>query len=299
MASGPQTPIEAIERAFNARRRTPPDLPGAFDTAFAPLAPTLPPDPAAAMARAGRGIAAAMDHAAAATREPPYHNRHHAAEATLAMSCLCRAALAAGLITPLEAAIGVVAMVGHDMDHDGSTIGGGVLEARSWRGVRPIAAAELDPAALERLGDIILATDPAQVAQNAACLRGEQPSGAIPRGQIVLRVLANEADICASLLPRLGPSLSLLLAEEWRPSGSAALLQETTAAGRADFLRSYPPLSAPATVIGLEAARVRCLQAYVAVAAAAGGEPTIEAGCALLDAMPTDAAAAAYAAALG
>ncbi len=291
--------LEVLEAGLLAKRLSAAEVTAAFESAFALAAA----DPCAAglwaLHAAGAMIAAAVEAGPRGSAEPAYHNRHHAAEATLAMGWLCRAARDLELISDVQAALGVVAMVGHDMDHDGSTAGGGVLEARSWAAVRPLAAeAGLGGATLAALGDIILATDPALVAINAARVRGEAPAGPLGAGQDVLRVLANEADVFASMLPRLGPCLSRLLAEEWRPSGNPALLRVGTAAGRCAFLRAYPAMSGPAVSLGLEASRTRCLDAYAAVARGAGQGDTAEAGCSVLDAMGAEAARDAYAAAL-
>lgn len=290
--------IEGLEAGFIARRCAPPDLPSAFVAAFAWLAASHP-----ALARAGRETAAAMDAAAAATPEPAYHNRHHAAEATLAMGLLCRHAVAQGCIPARHAAIGIAAMAGHDMGHDGSQTRGGVLERRSRDAAAALAAAAgVLPADLVLLGDVILGTDPDQVAGNAARHAGRLPPGPLGPAQDALRVLANEADVCASLLPALGPRLGLLLAQEWGASTPAGLLART-AIGRLAFLRGYPcpnqpTMSGPARALGLDAARHRSIAAYAAAGPPSGAAATPEAGADALDRMPRDAAAAAYAAAL-
>jgi hypothetical protein len=289
--------FEEREAWLLARRRVGADVCGAFQSSFSLVAGGRCDAEWGALHRAGLTIASVV--AAVHGAEPAYHNRHHAAEATLAMGWLCRAALALGLLSARQAALGVVAMVGHDLDHDGSTVGGGLLEARSWAAVRPHAsAAGLDEAALASLGDVILSTDPALVAVNAARARGAAPGGPLGAGQDMLRMLANEADVYASMLPRLGPCLSRLLAEEWRPSGNPVLLRVGTAAGRCAFLRGYPAMSAPAEQVGMAAARACCLDVYAAVARDFGQEGTAEAGCALLDGLQPAEAEAAYAAAL-
>lgn len=292
--------IEGMEAGLIARRRVPPDLPGAFATAFAWLAASQP-----ALARAGQATAAAMDAAAADPATPPepaYHNRHHAAEATLAMGLLCRHAVKQGCVGVRQAAIGIAAMVGHDMGHDGSQTRGGVLERRSRDAATALAAAAgVLPADLTALGDVILGTDPDRVAGNAARHAGRLPPGQFGPAQDALCVLANEADVCASLLPTLGPCLGLLLAQEWGADTSAGLLART-ATGRLAFLRGYPcpafpAMSGPARALGLDAARRRGIAAYAAVPPASA-EATPEAGAAALDRMLPGDATAAYAAAL-
>lgn len=302
------TTIDTIEADFLARRRRPPELAGAFGAAWARIEAGRDDGGAegeqgcrGALARTGQLVAHAIDAAAAAAgREPAYHNRHHMAEATLAMGLLCQAALQQGLITGIEAAVGLVGMVGHDMGHDGSTVGGGVLERRSSDAVAPIAvAAGLDGHVLDALADVILATDVTLAVENAERLAGGRPPGRLGRGQDVLRVLANEADIFGSMLPRLGPMLSRALAEEWRPSGDPALARVGTAAGRLEFLRACPPLSGPAVALGLCVARARCFEAWAAAGERLGAGATPEAGCAALDRLAPMEAAAVYGAALG
>jgi hypothetical protein len=90
------------------------------------------PPPGAVMT--GRLIAQAVAaHAAsfAPGCEPSYHDQAHQAEATRAMGWLCATAHRQGLLTPEAAAAGVLAMAGHDLQHDGSHATPGRLEARS------------------------------------------------------------------------------------------------------------------------------------------------------------------------
>jgi len=259
-----------MEAAFAARRGHAPDLPGAFAEAFASHAAQHP-----ALARAGAAIATAMDHLAHDSAGPgdlPYHNRHHAAEATLAMGWLCRVGQDHGLISGADAALGIVAMVGHDMHHDGTVGGDGRLERRARDAVLAIAgAAGVATLVLDRLGDVILGTALASVPRNGARLQGLLPPGPHGPGHDALRALANEADVCASLLPRLGPSLGhLLAAERGLPdpgpaSGPDSGPDSGPGSGIADsrltFLRSVPKLSGPAEAIGLGEARAQSLAA--------------------------------------
>ena len=181
-------------------------------------------------------------------------------------------------------------MLGHDMLHDGSAGRDGALEARSSAAATALASsAGVDGPALAIVADVILATYPALVGDNAARTAGRLPPGPLGRSHDLLRTLANEADVCASLLPRLGPSLGEALACEWRPLNDPGLLAAGTHAGRLLFLRSFPALSRPAARLGLEDARAACLAAYAAAGAATGGDATAEAGCAALDRASPDA----------
>ncbi len=287
-----------IERELLARRQSPPDLAGAFDFAFA-TAVGQPGTPALdALHAAGLAVAAAMDAAAGAGGDLPYHGRHHAVDASLAMGLLCRAAVRRQIISPCDAACGIVAMAGHDIHHDGSAPGGGLLERQSHLAVAAIAAAcGVAGADLATIGAVILATDPDCTADNAARFEGALAPGPLGVQRDVLNKLANEADICGSLLPRLGPLLGLALAEEWRILQDPALAEAATAAGRLAFLLAVPSLSEPAVRLGLDAGRAACLAAYAAVGAERG-TATAAAGCALLDMLPPDEAARCYEAAL-
>ena len=80
--------FETVECGFIDRRRAAPNLHSAIAVAFDGF-PTAAAEPAApSLIRAGRSIASTMDAAAARRGEPAYHDRHHAAEATLSMALL-------------------------------------------------------------------------------------------------------------------------------------------------------------------------------------------------------------------
>ncbi len=287
--------FEAIEAAFLAARCVPPNLPDAFERAFASLGLTG----WGSFERAGLAVAQAIEAMPRLTPEPLYHDRYHTAEVTQSMAWLCRVGMAQGVVTPTDAVRGVVAVIGHDMHHDGSLTRGGVLEERARAGVEPIArAAGVAEDDLAAIADIIRATDPGLIAGNAARLTGSGAPGPFGRGHDVLRVLANEADLCGSLMPVLGPRLGALLAAEWAASGDATLLHVGSAAGRLSFLQAQVSFSGPATAIGLPASRACCLAAYCAAGLALAGDATPEAGAAALDRLDPAAAAAAYAEAL-
>ena len=274
---------QTLERELIVRRRSPPDLSGAFLAAAPGLA-----DP---LRKAGLAIAATMDELATMAGDLPYHGRHHAVDATLAMAALCSEAVRLGMIDRQHAACGVIAMVGHDMLHDGALPGGGVLERRSQAAVALILGRSgigvADAAMIEA---VILATDPDRVVANAARLGAES----LPLPQDVLNKLANEADVFGSLLPRLGPMLVRALAEEWRPLGDPALLAVAKPTARLAFLRGVPRFSRPAIAVGLTEALGRGLSAYAEIGGQWGAAATPEAGCAVLDMQADSKADAIY-----
>ena len=249
-------PWQVIEARFLARRARRPDPAGALAGAAARVGLSQP------LLRAGRAIAAALDDWSRAHGELPYHNRHHAAEAALAMAELCAKAMALGLLSPDEAGAGVAAMLGHDLGHDGRLPGGGVLEACAGTALAALAAAEgVDDAQADLMAAVVRATDPALAPGNAARAAGLAPPGPGGRSHDLLFALANEADICASLLPRLGPRLGRALEREWRRHAEQGVPGAGSQAGRLAFLRAVPPFSRPATVLGLDAAHAASLSA--------------------------------------
>ncbi len=287
--------FEAIEAMFLAARCVPPNLPEAFERAFTSLGLSG----WASFERAGLAVAQAIEAMPRSAPEPLYHDRYHTAEVTQSMAWLCRIGMAQGVLTPNDAARGVVAVIGHDMHHDGSLTRGGVLEERARAGVEPIArAAGVGEDNVAAIADIILGTDPGLIAGNAARLAATGAPGPFGRGHDVLRVLANEADLCGSLMPVLGPRLGTLLAAEWAASGDATLLHVGSAVGRLNFLQAQTHFSGPAIAIGLPTSRARCLAAYCACGLALAGDATPDAGAAALDRLDPGAAAAAYADAL-
>ena len=254
--------LAAIEQGFATRRSRPPDIPGAVEDVLGDA--SLAETPAAGAARA---LAAAVQAEGAFRPELPYHNRHHVAEAVMAMGLLCALARLGGLLDAPMSTLGVVAMVGHDRGHDGSPPGDGRLERLAAELTRPVlAAAGLGAPESLVVTDVILATDP----------RGH--------GFDLLCQLANEADVFASLLPSRGWRMGAALAAEWRMGGHARAEAVASFSGRLGFLRLYRRFSPPAESLGLS--RLVGQQ----VAAFAWGAASPEEGAAALDRMPRPAA---------
>ncbi len=281
MADDPTPPPLAALRTAEARllhrRAGPPDLAGAVAEALAAAwGGPPPPDLAAAGAR----IAAAVERHGAGFphgTEPPYHDRHHQAEATLAAGWLTRAAREAGALAPRAAVLSVLALAGHDLLHDGSCGGApGALEARSADAAAALAP-EVTTADRAEIRRLILATDPTRAAPDDLCGR-----------------LVREADLFASLTPHHGLRLSEALAREWREADPAAAARVGRFAGRLDLLRRMPPCTAAGEALGLEAGRALQLAAL----AAAGEAADPAEGAARLDTLPRAAALARYRGAL-
>jgi len=239
-----------------------------------------PPGVAEAAALIARAVEA---HAASFPPggEPDYHDHHHQAEATLVMGWLCAEALRLGQIDPGHAVAGILAMAGHDLQHDGSIPPPGTLEARSAALTAALAAqAGLDQTVQDQIRQVILATDPSRAAAG------------LDEDSMLCR-LAREADVFASLTPELGWRLSQAFGREVRAAGGNAAPPPGSFAGRLQWLRAQRPMTEAARNLGLEAGVAAQL---AAMAGLGDGDP--EAGARRLDAMPPGEALAHYRTAL-
>jgi hypothetical protein len=225
-----------------------------------------------AVERHGRGFAPGA--------EPAYHDRHHQAEAVLAMAALVRAARGASLLDPREAPLLLLAIAGHDLFHDGSVAGpAGRLEAASAAATAGLAAsAGVDPAGIDEVRRLIAATEPS--------FR--------PAADDLPARLVREADVMGSLMPQLGWQLSRALAAERAAAGADDRPTVDSFEGRLRWLRGVAAESLPAVSLG--AARNRRDQ--IAAFALAAAAPTADEGARLLDRRTPDAAHADYRAAL-
>lgn len=254
-------------------RVQPPDLLGAFAEAFdcaTSGVATLPE--LTSLRRAGEAAVASAEAHAAGRNEPPYHDRHHFVEVTLAMGWLLANARGLGLIEPLDTALGVVAMAAHDLGHDGSLATDGTLEARSAAQATALAHdAGVCPTIAARIAYVIEGTDPSALATNTARSRGLAETGAQGRTGDWLRSLAHEADVLASLLPVLGPLLAERLAAERRLAGAQDADFVSSFAGRVCFLRLHDWFTPAAVALGLEAITTTQLATLAFAARQLGG----------------------------
>ena len=277
----PREVLRAAELDLTTRRGAPPDVLRACAEALATA--RGPQDGHAAAQAAAMAIAEAVQRHGAAFApgsEPPYHDRHHQAEAIIATGWLAGFARVRGLLDARTALLAVAAMAGHDLLHDGSAGGPrGGLEARSADAAAAIArAAGLDDEGIAAIRRIIRATTwPWQddEAPDLACR------------------LAREADLFGSTLPCLGPMLARRLAVELAMAGQPDAEAVASHAARLNLLRQMRPHSPPAHAFGLDRTRMQQIAAYGAVARCLGAEPALpEAGAAALDAMDEADAAA-------
>ena len=295
MTAAQEETLAAIAERFAALRAAPPDLPSAVAAAFATVAGPEPSPELRAVQAAGEKLAHAIDASAAGQPELPYHNRYHFAETVLAMGWLCRVARERGHFPASLAGLGIIAMTGHDWGHDGSSNGHGRLEHAAAEAVLRVVA-PLPYAGCDVVRAVIVGTDVARVAENAARAAGKLPAGKLGRDVDLLCKLANEADVFTSFLPEMAWQQSDALAQEWR--GTDAGAKVTSYSGRLAFLRTYDCFSTPARSLGLAALRDRQVDAFAAVARQSRAGATPEDGAAALDRMPPAKARTLYASAL-
>lgn len=275
------TALGSAERYLIARRRGPPRVAEAVSRALEQA--TGAPPSGSPMARAARAIAEAVERHGAGFppgEEPAYHDRHHQAEAVLAMGWLAGAARRLGLLDAAAAELAVAAMAAHDLLHDGQAHAErGLLERRSAEAAAAIAEREGAPAgAIAGLRRIILAT-------TWPWAESEAPD--------LLCRLAREADLFGSSLPLLGMRLGRLLARELAAANQPDAEMVAGHSARLALLRLLPPATPAGRALGLDAVRAAQVAAYGSAAARLGLEPpTPEAGAAALDTLdPGDAEA--------
>ena len=316
-SSGGQT-ARAIELDLAGRRRGEPQLARAYEAALAVACGRgVHGGAERRLWRAGLAVAGVVERLArdqaAAGGELHYHNRHHFVDATLAMGWLCGASRGMGELNVRDAATGVTAMVGHDLGHDGDSALDGRLEAFAAAAVDGIAT-RVGVVAEDRvrLVEVIRATRQDLWAENAAQAlrpgkagwgkagrekagRGKAGWGKAGRGGAglaMLRLLANEADAFASLMPGLGAVLGRALTAERAARGDPSAAVVGSHAGRLGFLLGFQKFSPAARRLGLAAARDRQVAAYTRIGRAQGAGRA--AGALALDRLPEAEAAARY-----
>jgi hypothetical protein len=277
--ASPARALAVAEAFLVARRQGDPALDATTREALAQAA-----GPDAEMTPEGRtalALAAVIERHGASFppgHEPAYHDRHHQAEAILAMGWLAGTARRLGLLDARGAARAVAAMAGHDLLHDGSVGGArGALERRSAAATDEVAAScGIDAEGRAEIGRIILATT--------------WPWEEAEATDFTCR-LAREADLFASTLPALGMPLARRLARELAAAGQPDAAAVASHTARIGLLRMLPPPTGAAHALGLDTARDSQIAAYAAVARQLG-QGTEDAAAAALDAMDDADAAA-------
>ena len=234
-------------RKFEARRiaarASPPDLQQALLDAYARLHLIQSPHFEATNARI-------IDQLSAEERISAldYHNCHHAQDVIDAATLLLTAGSGSS-VSPQEMEALLTAALGHDLHHDGRAfLPDPELECRSARSVTAIGRdCGVPENALVLIEALILGTYPAL--QKVLRTEGEPsvPTDTARR----LKLILGEADVLASLTPRLGRELSISLAKEWASAGMHVSHSPSSAQGRQRFLVSYQKLSAEAEALGV------------------------------------------------
>lgn len=153
--------------------------------------------------------------------ELPYHNRAHIVDAVTALSCLMHASPKLSIESQWVA---LIAMVGHDLGHQGKTNKELKVKQEEITADRVVRCclAGLPAEQSSQIRRFIELTDPAVVRLNHFAYR-KKPSDV----NLFLQVLINEADIAASMVPQHAVNLTrALLKERGNPSPSAQEVAE-------------------------------------------------------------------------
>lgn len=190
-------------------------------------------------------------------QEPAYHSRLHIADTIVGLTALLLAQRSFDNLDEQKQLhlemTAMVAMLGHDLLHDGSVNQfPEELERQSIRFLRPFlnqhAVAKRD---IKTIDQLILMTDPMSVLDHHQHVK---QSFFDVRNVACLGLLLQEADILASCVTGVAKFRTMLLAKEWRlqyPTRSSHLL---TPEGRLNFLTSFAQFSSPASqLIGIPA----------------------------------------------
>jgi hypothetical protein len=189
-----------------------------------------------------------------------YHNRQHVHDVLRAISLFFE--VPGTIITPQDWFVLVLAMVAHDLGHQGlPNQFARQLEKQSWA----LTAEVLSSFALSRgqrhmARTVILCTDPQFYPQLVSRDQSSRLMQAIG--------LAVDADLFASLLPSYGFERGSRLGDEQMAAGIAAASGFKNLAGRAMFLKSVPLLSKAVQDLGMG----RLVAAQLAVIEGLGDE---------------------------
>ena len=191
--------------------------------------------------------------------EPAYHNRLHMADTLVSLTLLLKVqrqlASATSPTTRRHEWLALLAMLAHDLLHDGSVNQYPTqLESRSAKALKPLmqqhGMSRQDQRVVEHL---ILKTDPQCVRQTHAEVAGRP---FVLEDMDCLAVLVQEADIVASTLAVTGTDLTRSLAQEWESDQPAMAKTLLTVEGRLRFLEYGALFSSPASLwMGIQQAR--------------------------------------------
>lgn len=232
-----------FEARCTSARQSPPDLSNVMARIYATLAMT----PSAAFVATNERVIALMT-IEAATTEPQYHNRYHVQDVVEAAALLLSTA-ADDMIPPHDRHALLTAALAHDLLHDGQAfLSEPELEWRSARNLVSIGrACGLPEGTLRLMETLIVSTfPPLQMS-----LRANMQATDVVEPASLLKLLLGEADVLASLTPRLGVRLSECLEEEWTAAGIHFSPSPSSLDGRRQFLSAYRQLSAAAIELGV------------------------------------------------
>lgn len=214
--------------------------------------------------RAARHIEEDGRQRASLGKEPAYHNRLHMADA---LACMTHLLLAQrmqnppAVAAPHQEALALVVMLGHDFMHPGGNNAFPMqLERMAVEALTPIMhACDLHESDRQAITHCILMTDPSSVKPAHLAVAGRAFS---LEDLDWMSVLAQEADILASTLPKTQQALTESLSSEWQhtnPEAAAKLLLPTS---RLMFLEHAALFSSPAAqYLGLNEIKSRQINA--------------------------------------
>lgn len=191
-----------------------------------------------------------------------YHNRDHTAEAVFSAEALLAAEPLSASQKQRHSLRLLVAMMAHDLGHTGA-FGSpkGSLETASaeafervWDEFAPHPPTLQSNSERGAIRSLVLGTEFTEGPRRNAEAQAQDPSSIVSR----LHVLANDADILASVLPQTGPERGRLLAQEWTEAGPHAAGPAAvvgTWAGRLGFLKAIRLNSRGAEAMGATALR--------------------------------------------
>ncbi len=192
--------------------------------------------------------------------EPAYHNRLHIADTLVCMTHLLQALRVQSQPGADQVHLQVLClsvMAGHDFAHPGgSNAFPGQFETLAVQALEPLMQTSgVDKRDREVLAHCILLTDP-------LCVKSaHQAAAQVPFDLADLHwmtVLAQEADILASTLPKTQQSLTQALSREWVPSNPEAAAKLLLPHSRMMFLEHAALFSSPAAqYLGLHEVKAR------------------------------------------
>ena len=209
-------------------------------------------DTAAKLLQAAQHVVREIENNAQTSVEPCYHNRLHIADALVGLTSLLRLQISdARQQSPDWLACLLLTVSAHDFHHPGgANAKPHEIESMSIQQLQPLLVQHgIESVWQDRIGQMILRTDPGDVQQNHARIQGQPFQWSVDWAVVLL----NEADILASASAAHGVSLGLSLADEWKKAQHPLHTVVGTDQGRLNFLKSLRFSSPASAQLGIAA----------------------------------------------